>query len=40
MSQGRKTDLVILAFASLTKRLDMDRFLHRFASDKRRIQLY
>jgi len=41
MSQGRKTDLVILAFCqSRTKRLDMDKFLHRFASDKRRLQLY
>jgi len=41
MSQGRKTNLVILAFCqSRTKRLEMDKFLHRFASDKRRIQLY
>ena len=43
MSQGRKTDLVslILAFCqSRTKRLDVDKFLHRFSSDKRRLQLY
>ena len=39
MSQGRKTDLVIRAFCqSRTKRLDMDKFLHRFAKDKRRLQ--
>ena len=36
-SQGRKTDLVILAFCQRrTKRLDMDKFLHRFANNKRR----
>ena len=41
MSRGRKTDLVILAFCqSRTKRLDMDKFLHRFTSDKIRLQLY
>ena len=37
---GRKNDLVILAFCqSRTKRLDMDKLLHRFASDKRRLRL-
>jgi len=37
---GRKNDLIILAFCqSRTKRLDMDKLLHRFASDKRRLRL-
>ena len=38
MSQCRKTDLAFCQ--SSTKRLDMDKFLRRFTSDKRRLQLY